>query len=166
MPPFVNHKGKDVNSDWFADQWNERSVLGHAQFHKGGIKGNDPEIDTAQTPKRCDWCLAPLKKTLKTFTDSIPLMNLTLLEKGKHTVFKQVLKPGSHLVIWVVRIVQKDPKDKDSESESFVFWVFPHSLNNPSDLNVNQALLSLSMNQHSNHQLHRLKKVFEVSFKA
>ena len=34
--PFVNHKGKDVNSDWFADQWDERSVLGHAQVHKEG----------------------------------------------------------------------------------------------------------------------------------
>ena len=30
IPPFVNHKGKDVNSDWLADQWDERSVLGHA----------------------------------------------------------------------------------------------------------------------------------------
>ena len=30
IPPFVNHKGKDVNTDWLADQWDERSVLGHA----------------------------------------------------------------------------------------------------------------------------------------
>ena len=27
------------------------------------------------------------------------------------------LRPVSHLVVWVVRFVQKDPKDKDSESE-------------------------------------------------
>ena len=43
----------NLNSDWLADQWNERSVLGHAQFDKGS-KGDDPEIDTAQTPKRFD----------------------------------------------------------------------------------------------------------------
>ena len=30
IPPFVNHKGKDINSDWLADQWDERSGLGHA----------------------------------------------------------------------------------------------------------------------------------------
>ena len=36
MPPFVNHKGKDVNSDWLAGQWDERSVLGHAQIDKEG----------------------------------------------------------------------------------------------------------------------------------
>ena len=72
IPPFVNHKGKVVNSDWFADQWDERSVLGHAQFHKGRMKGDDPEIHTAQTPKRFDGRLALLEKTLQTFTDSIP----------------------------------------------------------------------------------------------
>ena len=72
IPPFVNHKGNDVNSDWLADQWDERSVLGHAQFHKGRMKGDDPEIDTAQTPKRFDRRLALLGKTRKTFTDSIP----------------------------------------------------------------------------------------------
>ena len=75
IPPFVNHKGNDVNSDWLADQWDERSVLGHAQFHKGRRKGDDPEIDTAQTPKRFDRRLALLGKTRKTFTDSIPNNN-------------------------------------------------------------------------------------------
>jgi hypothetical protein len=34
-PPFVNHNGKDVNSDWLADQSDERSVLGHALNDKG-----------------------------------------------------------------------------------------------------------------------------------
>ena len=33
--PSVNHKGKEVNSDWFSDQWDERSVLGHARIHEG-----------------------------------------------------------------------------------------------------------------------------------
>ena len=70
--PFVFQKGNDVNSDWLADQWDERSVFGHAQFHKGRIKGDDPEIDTAQTPKLFDRRLALLGKTRKTFTDSIP----------------------------------------------------------------------------------------------
>ena len=40
--------------------------LGHGQFHNGRIKGNDPEIDTAQnhrqSPKRLDWPLALLEK--------------------------------------------------------------------------------------------------------
>ena len=45
--------------------------LGHAQLHKGRIKGDDPEIDTTQTPKRFSGRLAPLEKIRKTFTDSI-----------------------------------------------------------------------------------------------
>ena len=69
IPPFVNHKGKDVNSDSLADQ---RSVLGHARINKGRAKGDDPEIDTAQTPKRLGGCLALQEKIQKTFADSIP----------------------------------------------------------------------------------------------
>ena len=62
-PPFVSHKGKDVNSDWLADQWEERSILGHAQIHKGRMKGDNPEIDTAQTPKRFDRLLLFWRKS-------------------------------------------------------------------------------------------------------
>ena len=58
IPPFVNHKGKHVNSNWLADQWDERGVLGHAQLDKGKIKGDNPEIDTAQTPTHLDGGLA------------------------------------------------------------------------------------------------------------
>ena len=50
----MNHKGKEVNSDWLADQWDERSVLGHGQINKGRMKDDDPQIDTAQTPNRFD----------------------------------------------------------------------------------------------------------------
>ena len=71
IPPFVNQKGKDVNSDWLAGQWDERSVLGHAQINKGRMKGDDPEIDAAQTPKRFEGHLALLEKIRKTFADSI-----------------------------------------------------------------------------------------------
>ena len=46
--------------------------FGHAQFHKGWMKGDDPKMDTAQTPKRFDWRLSLLGKIPKTFTDSIP----------------------------------------------------------------------------------------------
>ena len=53
------------------DQWDERSVLGSAQFHKGRMKGNDPTIDTAQTPMRLDGRLVLLEKIQTTFTDSI-----------------------------------------------------------------------------------------------
>ena len=69
--PFVNHKGSDVNSDWLTDQWDERSVLGHAQFHKGRMKGNDPEIDTAQTQKRFDGRLALLENIRTTLIDIV-----------------------------------------------------------------------------------------------
>ena len=68
----MNHKGKDVNSDWLAGQWDARSVLGHARINKGRTKGDDPEIDTAQTPKRLDGNLALQEKIRKTFADSIP----------------------------------------------------------------------------------------------
>ena len=66
----MNHKGKD--SDWLAHQWDERSVFGHARINKGRMKGDDPEIDTAQTPKRFDGRLAPQEKIRKAFADSIP----------------------------------------------------------------------------------------------
>ena len=72
IPPFVNDKGKDVNSDWLADQWDERSVLRHARVNKGRMKGDDPQIDTAQTPKCFDWRVALQGKIQKTFADSIP----------------------------------------------------------------------------------------------
>ena len=68
----MNEKGKDVNSDWLADQWDERSVLGHVRINKGKMKADDPQIDTAQTPKRFDWRLALQGKIQKTFADSIP----------------------------------------------------------------------------------------------
>ena len=42
--------------------------------------------------------------------------------------------PGSHSVVQVVKIVQKDPKDKDAEFESFLFWVFLHDFNDSKDL--------------------------------
>ena len=74
----MNHKGKDVNSDWLADQWDERSVLGHARINKGRMKGDDPEIDTAQTPKRFDGNLALKENIRKTFADSIPNKYSTL----------------------------------------------------------------------------------------
>ena len=51
-PPFVNHKGKEVNSDWFVGQLDERSVLGQAQISKGRM-GDDPKVDTAQTQSAC-----------------------------------------------------------------------------------------------------------------
>ena len=37
------------------------------------------------------------------------------------------------LFFQVVKIVQTDPKDKDSEFESFVFWVFLHDSNDLKD---------------------------------
>ena len=77
IPPFVNDKGNDVNSDWLADQWDERSVLRHARVNKGGMKGDDPEIDTAHTPKRFDRRLALQEKIQKTFADSIPNNRIT-----------------------------------------------------------------------------------------
>ena len=63
LPPFVNHKGKYVNFDWLADQWDKRRLLGHAQIHMcKRMTSDDPEIDTAQAPKRLEECLALLEK--------------------------------------------------------------------------------------------------------
>ena len=81
----MNDKGKDVNSDWFADQWDERSVLGHAhhaRVNKGRMKGDDPQIDTAQNPKRFDWRLALQGKIQKTFADSIPNKSVKMTATG------------------------------------------------------------------------------------
>ena len=71
----MNHKGKDVNSNWLADQWDERSVLGHARINRGRMKGDNPEIDIAQTPKCFDGRLAHQEKIRKTFADSSPNNN-------------------------------------------------------------------------------------------
>ena len=68
--PFVNHKGKDVKSDWHPDQWDKQSALGYVQVHNRGTKGDYPEVDTAQTQKRLNGLLALLEKIRKTFTDS------------------------------------------------------------------------------------------------
>ena len=54
----MNDKGKDINSDWLADQWDEQSILRNAQVNKGRMKGDDPQVDTVQTPKRFDGRLA------------------------------------------------------------------------------------------------------------
>ena len=44
---------------------------GMRELTKERMKGDDPEIDTAQTPKRFDWRLA-LQGENPTFADSIP----------------------------------------------------------------------------------------------
>ena len=72
IPAFVNHKRRDINSDWLVGQWDERSVLGHAQINNGRMKGDDPSIDTAQTPKRFGGRLAPQGRIQNTFAGSIP----------------------------------------------------------------------------------------------
>ena len=59
---------------------------GHAQLHKERVKGDDPTIDTAQTPKRFDWRLALLGKIPKTFTASIP--NDYQLNKKEFSTFE------------------------------------------------------------------------------
>ena len=45
----------------------------------------------------------------------------------------------------VVSKVQKDPRDKDAEFESFVFWVF---LNDPNDLEDKCTRLLYDINKH------------------
>ena len=86
IPGFVNHKGKDVNSDWLTDRQNERSILGHAQFYKQKMKGHDPDIDTAQTPKRFDGRLALLKKIRKTVGDSIQAVSLIVTNSKDRSI--------------------------------------------------------------------------------
>ena len=70
--PLANRNGKDINSDWLTDQWDEQSVLGHVQIHKGNMSDDDRAIATAQNPKQLDGGVALLEKIRKTFTDSIP----------------------------------------------------------------------------------------------
>ena len=45
--------------------------MGHAQIHEGRMKGDDSDIDAAQTPQRLNGRLALLEKS-ETLTDSIP----------------------------------------------------------------------------------------------
>ena len=52
--PFVDHKGREVNSDRLPDQWDERCVLGLARIHREEIKADGPEITTAHNPKFFD----------------------------------------------------------------------------------------------------------------
>ena len=88
----MNHKGKDVNSDWLFDQWDERSVFGHARVNKERMKGDDPQIDTAQIPKHFDWRLALQGKIQKTFADSIPNKRGRLFNPPKQNHVLSVLK--------------------------------------------------------------------------
>ena len=67
ISPFVHRKGKGVNSDWLAGQWDKQSVLGHAQINKGRMKGDDCQFDAAQTPKRFDGRPALQEKIRETF---------------------------------------------------------------------------------------------------
>ena len=62
IPPFAKHKGTDVNFDCLADEWEEGTVLGHAQIHKRKMKGDDPAIETALAAKCLDGRLALLEK--------------------------------------------------------------------------------------------------------
>ena len=62
IPAFVNHKGNYVNSDWLVDQWDKRSISGQRQLHKGSMKDDDREIDTAKAPKHLDGRVAHLEK--------------------------------------------------------------------------------------------------------
>ena len=47
---------------------------------------------------------------------------------------EEIVEPGSHQVIWVIKVMQKDLKDKDLELESFVIWVFLHNSKDSKDL--------------------------------
>ena len=44
------------------------------------MKSDDPEIDTAQTPKRLEGRLAPQEKIQETFADSIPNKFILMIE--------------------------------------------------------------------------------------
>ena len=73
----------------------------------------------------------------------IPNAKLRTIGAGYHemnnsslelTLVSVMLKLDSHLVICVVRFMQKDLKDKDSEVEYSVFWVFLQNINDPNEL--------------------------------
>ena len=57
---------------------------------------------------------------------------LVLPESQVHVVLSgdtEKVLPGSHLVIQVVKIMQKDLKERDAEFESFAFCVFLNDSN-------------------------------------
>ena len=47
----------------------------------------------------------------------------------QHGFTLSIIKPDSCQFVWVVKVVQKDQKGKDSEFEFFVYWVFLHDSN-------------------------------------
>ena len=58
------------------------AFLGACAISQRKDEGDDPEIDTAQTPKRFNWRLALVEKIRKTFTDSIT-NNITFYEHNE-----------------------------------------------------------------------------------
>ena len=53
-------------------------------------------------------------------------------------VFLHDLRPGSHLVIWVIRVMQKDSEDKDSKSDPLFLGLFARPSRSKRN-SVNQA---------------------------
>ena len=60
-PPFVNHSGKDVNSDWLEVIWRR------VRIHRRKTKDDDPAISTAQNPKHLDGVLALSRENSEDF---------------------------------------------------------------------------------------------------
>ena len=72
-----------------ADQWDERfgACANSQRKDERRTKGYDPEVDTAQTPKRLGGRLALLKKIRQTFIASIPNMIRPPLYKDPFIAF-------------------------------------------------------------------------------
>ena len=83
----------------------------HAQFYKGRIKGDDPEINTVQTPKCFDGHLALLKKIGKTDivasqtileNDSCPHFLIKRADLGQKNILFKSVTTGSIVMIFEV----------------------------------------------------------------
>ena len=63
-------------------------------------------------------------KLMNSLTKTLQHLSLARVA-GTHGVIRDTEKvmPGSRSIIHAVKIAQNDPKDKDSEFESFVFWM-------------------------------------------
>ena len=61
-------------------------------------------------------------KSLTKLLQQLSLVRVSMVLSGG----TEIVKPDSHYVVSVIKVMQKDPKNKDSEFESFVNWVFLH----------------------------------------
>ena len=87
IPHFVNHKEKTLTLIGSLINRKSEALWGMRNFTSKRRRAN-PDIDTAQTPKRFDGCLALLKKIRKTVTDSLQAVSLIVTSSVNRSIVK------------------------------------------------------------------------------